>query len=349
AGPIEAAGAPFVSIVSPARNEERSIKEAVSSFCRQDYPNLEVIVVDDCSTDATPRILAGLRSEFPRLRVIQGAEPPPGWLGKTNALELGRKAAKGEWLIFSDADVIYAPDLVSRAVAFAVKKGTGMVCLWPELIPGEPLETAVCSKLALGFAFVPAWLAAFRRVRFIAMGAGIFNMVRRDALEAARAFASLKDAVVDDIWLGLRVKAAGFGQALALAGDLLRIRIYYGLRETIEGFTKNVYPLLRELPPLLPVIIPLSFVITILPYIGFIWSAAHGALNPSALAALVLMHTLAWRCARLFRLPWYTAFLTPVGELLWWWIALRSFLRYRRKGVVWRGRTFKPAGIGIYL
>ena len=336
-------GAPLVSIVSPARNEARGIRKAVASFCGQDYPHLEVLVVEDCSSDATPEILEELRSELPRLQIVPGKEPPRGWLGKPNALELGRRAAKGEWIVFSDADVAYAPDLISRAVAFARGKDAAMLSLWPEFIAGEPLETVICSKFALGFAIAPVWLVPFRSLKFAAMGTGVFNMLRRDALEACGAFESLRDAVVDDIELGYKIKAAGFGQRVALAGDLLRIRMYYGFRETMEGFTKNSYPLLRKIPLLLFAFVPLGLIVMILPYVGAAWGLAHGTLNPPALTALALMHATAGACVALFRLPWYVAFLSPVSEILWWWIVLKSFFRCHLTGIVWRGRVFKAA------
>ena len=123
---------PLISIIVPARNEERSIREAVASFCTQDYPLFEVLVVDDRSTDATPQILAELRTRFSNLKVIGGRDPPDDWLGKPNALEIGRKEAKGQWLLFVDADVVYAPDLLSRAIAYVVREKADMLFLpWP--------------------------------------------------------------------------------------------------------------------------------------------------------------------------------------------------------------------------
>ena len=121
---------PFVSIIVPARNEEESIEKAVTSFCSQDYPLIEVIVVDDGSTDATPQILAALKTRFSNLKVIDGQDPPDGWMGKPNALEIGKNEARGQWLLFVDADVVYAPDLLRRAIAFVMRKEAAMKCWW---------------------------------------------------------------------------------------------------------------------------------------------------------------------------------------------------------------------------
>lgn len=335
---------PLVSIVSPARNEERGIRAAVSSFCRQDYPRLEVIVVDDRSTDATPRILEELKGEFPNLRVIRGEDPPEGWLGKPNALETGRKAAKGDWILFVDADVVYKPDVVSRSVDFVTRDGAAMLCLWPDIATGELLEAVVLSRIAMAFTILPAFLANRSKSKLIAVGGGVFNMVRRDALEACGAFECLKHAVIDDIGLGYKVKAAGFRQAAALAGDLLRIRMYHGFRETLDGLNKNIYPALREFPLLLLFIPFMGVLIHFLPYAGLAWGAAQGELSVPALAGLAFMHLAVGGTALTFRMPWALAFLNPVGEAIWWWIIVRSYRVYRRSGIVWRGRSYGRPG-----
>ncbi|MFC1679948.1 glycosyltransferase [Elusimicrobiota bacterium] len=339
-GPGTPDDCPTVSIVSPARDEERGIRAAVSSFCRQDYPKLEVIVVDDCSTDSTPRILSELQTEFPMLKVVRGKEPQSGWLGKPNALEVGRQAAKGDWLIFADADVVYAPDLVSRSVAYAEREKAGMLCLWPEALSEGVLEAAIMSMFGLLFALTPAFLVSRPRWKRFAAGGGVFNMVRREALEACGAFECLKDEVVDDVGLGFKVKAAGQKLALALPRGLIRIRIYQGAREAVEGFTKNIYPAMRRVPWAAPLLFACGLTIHILPYAAFLYSLALGELHVPALIALVLMHLVLAGCAVVFRMPWYTVFLTPVREALWSWIALRSFLAYRRRGILWRGRAY---------
>ncbi len=136
--PRREAGVPFVSIVVPARNEERDVGDATRSKCMQDDPSFEVVVVDDRSSDGTRRILAGLEREFPKvLSVVDGVEPPPDWLGKPHALDEGARAARArassEWLIFSDADVHFAPDLLARAFTHAERERLDFLSLFPAL------------------------------------------------------------------------------------------------------------------------------------------------------------------------------------------------------------------------
>jgi chlorobactene glucosyltransferase len=334
---------PFVSIVVPARNEEEGIENGVTSFCRQDYPTFEVIVVDDCSTDATPRILADLCSRFPMLKVVRGTEPPEGWLGKPHAMEEGRREAKGDFVLFADADVVYAPDVLRRAMAYVLRRNAAMLFLMPKIVTKGFFEAVLMSTLCMGGgAVIPWFLVNITRSRFFGAGGGVFNLVRRDALEASGAFASLRDAVVDDIGLGFKVRRTGFPTAVAAAIPLVSIRQYPGAAATIEGYTKNIYPGLRRFPWLFPVPILFGAVVSLLPYYGFALALAGGGVSAPASLALLAMHAVLAAVALRFRQPWFIIFTNPLRELGWWWIYLRSFLRYHRKGVVWRGRTFSP-------
>ena len=332
---------PFVSIIVPARNEERCVRQAVTSFCLQDYPAAEVIVVDDGSTDATPRILAELQTRFPNLQVVQGQDPPAGWLGKPNALETGRKLAKGAWLLFVDADVVYAPDLLRRALAYAIDEDAGMLFLYPRLRTGGVVEAVIMSSMYLvPFAAFPLFLISRTKSRLLAVGGGVFNLVRRDALEACGAFECLAGTVLDDIGLGYAVKRAGFKEAVALAGPLIHIRMYGGARETIEGFTKNIYPAMVRRPWLLALPFVAGAVLSLLPYYGCVAGLLAGSVSIPAWIALFCMHVVLGGLALVFRQPWYITFLNPLRELCWWGIMIRSFVRYRRRGLVWRGRRY---------
>ena len=332
---------PVASIVVPARDEERGIREAVASFCEQDYPAFEVIVVDDGSTDATPRILAELQARYPNLRVVQGPEPPDGWLGKPNALETGRRHARGDWLLFVDADVVYAPELLRRAMCYVLSQRAAMLFLHPRLSTGGVLEAVIMSSLYLApFSAFPMFLVSRTRGGWPAIGGGMFNLVRRDALETCGAFACIRNAVIDDVELGRTVKRAGFKQVVALSGPLIRLRMYDGARATIEGFTKNIYPLVRTHPwgALLP--FALGAVVSILPYCGFVATLAAGSASVPASVSLACMHAILAGLAIHFRQPWYITFLNPLREVCWWWILVRSAVQYHRRGLIWRGRTY---------
>ncbi|UCE62253.1 MAG: glycosyltransferase family 2 protein [Phycisphaerales bacterium] len=243
---------PFVSIVVPAHNEERAVGQTVSSYRRQDYEEFEVIVVDDESTDNTPHILRELQAQHANLTVISGSAPPEGWLGKPNALQIGLEAAEGEWILFVDADVTYAPDLLRRAMAYVLEQDYGMLVVWPRYVTEEVLEAvAMCSPYLVIFSAFPLFMVPRSRRRWLSTGNGTFNLVRRDTLEDCNAFESLKAAVFDDFALGFKVKGAGHSVAVAASGPLVQIRMYHGFKDMLSGLTKNVYHVAGRVSPLL--------------------------------------------------------------------------------------------------
>ena len=166
-------------------------------------------------------------------------------------------------------------------------------------------------------------------------------MVHRDNLIAFGASESIEDAVVDDVALGYKVKAAGCRLAGAMAGSLIRIRMYHSASETVEGFTKNIYPLARQLPWLLPIPFVGGLLLTILPYYVFFAGLLAGCISVPAATSLILMHMVFACISFFFEQPWYIAFLNPLREIGWWWIMMRSLVVYHRKGIVWRGRSYR--------
>jgi glycosyltransferase involved in cell wall biosynthesis len=342
---------PFVSYVVPARNEEANIANAVTSFCSQDYPSFEVVVVNDRSTDGTGRVLKELQARYSNLVVVEGEDPPSGWLGKPNALEIGRRRAKGDWILMNDADVVHAPDLLRRAVAYSLQEQAGMLVIRPRHVTGGVLEAVLmCGVNFFFFVATPAFLVRYSRSPLFSTGSPVFNLMRRDALEACGGFGCLKQAVVDDLEIGFKIKQAGYRVAVAFSGMLIGHRMYPGARETVKGFGKTTYPTIRKVPWLLPIYYALGLVASFLPYYGLARGMVGsevsslglqlGWLNVPAAISLLLMHLvfagIAWR----YREPWYITFLNPLRELGWFWIFTRSFVLYCRNGLVWRGRSY---------
>ncbi len=248
-------GSPFVSIVVPARDEERSIEAATRSKCLQDDPGFEVVVVDDRSSDRTREILRGLEAPFPgTLRVVDGVEPPPDWLGKPHALDEGARAAGAthpfDWLVFSDADVVFAPDLLARALAHAERHRLEFLTLLPQMDArtfGERLMVPTIPAAA--FCYLPGWLMNVPSARIFGGGGGVFNVIRRDLFDRIGGHGALKASVVDDIQLGRNARLAGGRTGLAFALDSISLRMYHGLPEIVKGLEKNgFFGLLGNVP-----------------------------------------------------------------------------------------------------
>jgi cellulose synthase/poly-beta-1,6-N-acetylglucosamine synthase-like glycosyltransferase len=230
---------PPVSIVVAARNEAEGVRGGVTSLLDQDYPDLEVVVVNDRSTDATGSVLASLASE--RLRVVTIEELPPGWLGKPHALFVGAQQARGDWLLFTDADVVFEPGCVRLAVGHAVSQRLDHLTLGPTLrARGFWLNAFVAF-----FAYLLLISLRLYRVNDpssgVGVGLGAFNLVRRSAYEAIGTYAAVARRPDDDVRLGQRVRQLGLRQQLLDGSDLLSVEWYPSLGAAVAGLEKNFF------------------------------------------------------------------------------------------------------------
>src|SRR5262245_12489012 len=198
-----AGGWPRLSVVVPSRNEGHSVERATLSLLGQDYPELEIVAVDDRSTDTTGRILDELASRHASLSAVHVRELPEGWLGKNHASHVGAAAASGEWLLFTDGDVVFHPGALRRAVSYALSRGLGHLAVVPQLVAPEFLERAFVAAFALLMSLkFQVWkLGRPRNGAYIGLGA--FNLVRRADYERVGGHRRLAMEVVDDLKLGL--------------------------------------------------------------------------------------------------------------------------------------------------
>ena len=328
---------PLVSAIVPARDEERMVERTVRALLGQTYPALEVIVVNDRSVDATAAILEHVRREDPRLIVVTGEEPPPGWLGKPWALHEGSRRANGELLLFLDADVIYHPDAVAAAVAEIEENGSDLVALLPHIDMHGFWEHVVMPNLAFSlFALLPIWLANRTRIALLAVGGGPGNLVRRAGYDAAGGHTALKDAVVDDVALARLIRRSGRRTVAVSAEKYVRVRMYHGLREMVEGFTKNAFAVFGYNYFVAFAFFAIAVVFHILPYaLALTGSAiALATIGLIALTRVILFARLGYRMDNAL-----LAHPLMVGS--WCWILVRSvWVTGIRRRLHWRGRTY---------
>ena len=232
---------PRLSVVVAARDEAASIRRAVSSLLAQDYPALEVVAVDDRSGDATGAILDELAAAHPALKVVHVDMLPDGWLGKTNALARGAAEATGEWLLFTDADVLFAAGALRRAVAWAGRERLGHAVALPHFVAPGLLERSFVSLFGL-FLLVHLEANALRRPGSRAhVGVGAFNLVRRDAYQAIGGHSRLRLEIADDVKLGLILRRSGVRQGCADSGGLVCVRWQRGFVASLVGLVKNYF------------------------------------------------------------------------------------------------------------
>ncbi len=340
---------PSVSVVIPARNEARGIEAAVFSHLAQDYPDFEVIVVDDRSTDGTSGILSRLAASDPRLRLVTGVEPPPGWMGKPHALSQGVSRASGELLLVADADIRYHSSAMREAVDFLAARRLDLVALFPRIEMDGFWENVLMPYLAAAYMLGPAFLINSDVQKRFAAGSGAGMLVRREALEAAGGYEALRDSVIDDIGLAIRVRRSGGRCRMALADDRVRLRMYRGFEEVVDGFTKNIaYCFEGWTGAFLALATIFSYVAWTLPLVVLV-AAMAGVPLPAAdtaLAAIALSLAVVARIALALYLgyPLWPAATQPLLATVWMGIAARSFAwRFLRRKVLWRGRHYDAA------
>jgi glycosyltransferase involved in cell wall biosynthesis len=351
--PVSASRNPRVSIVVPARNEEETIEQGLKTLLALDYDNYEVIAVNDRSTDRTGEIMdrisqnprltsaknAETRTGHPQLRVIHHRELPAGWLGKTHAMWTAAKETTGEWLLFTDADVLFKPDSLRRALAYAEAEPADHVVLFPRMIMKTVGEYMMIAFFQTMFMFGHRPWKVADPTTDDHMGVGAFNLVRRRVYEAVGTYSALRMEVLDDMKLGKLVKKAGFRQRNVFGGDLISIRWARGAMGVVNNLTKNFFAILSyQWWRTLLSAFALAF-LNLLPFFG-LWLAHGWARLPYAiaLASMLLIYVgMAWRSS----VPPYYFLLHPVSSALFIYTLLRSMLlTLWHDGIVWRGTKY---------
>ena len=339
--PTTPKGEPRVSIVVPARNEEEHIRQTLLQLLALDYSNYEIIAVNDRSTDCTGQIMneVAVAESATRLKVIHISELPAGWLGKTHAMWTAGQQASGDWLLFTDADVLFKPESLRRAVAYAEAERADHVVLFPLMImksAGERMMIAFFQALFV-FGHRP-WKVADPKARDH-MGVGAFNLVRRSAYDAVGTYRALRMEVLDDMKLGKVVKNAGFAQRNVFGEDLISLRWVKGAFGMVDNLTKNFFAVLSfQWPRTVVSIVGLGF-LNLGPFLG-IWFAHGWARIPYAIA-LGSLFLIYYGMSVRSPIPAYYFFLHPISTILTMYTVLRSMVHtLSSHGIVWRGTKY---------
>ena len=333
---------PSVSIIVPARNEAEDIRETLVQLLALDYSNFEIIAVNDRSTDGTGQIMdevANSPQAHGLLRVIHIAELPSGWLGKTHAMWRAGQQATGDWLLFTDADVLFRPDALRRAVAYAEAERADHVVLFPRMVMKRPSERMMIAFFQALFVFGHRpWKVADPKARDH-MGVGAFNLVRRPVYNAVGTYLALRMEVLDDMKLGKVIKNAGFAQRNVFGEDLISLHWAKGAFGIVNNLTKNFFAVLSfQWPRTVASIIGLGFV-NLGPFLG-VWLAHGWARVPYAIA-LASLFGIYYGMSSMSAVPAYYFFLHPVSTSLFMYTLLRSMVHtLANDGIVWRGTKY---------
>jgi hypothetical protein len=333
---------PRVTAVVPCRDEARGVEACLRSLLGQDLPGLRVVAVDDRSADATGAILDRLAAADARLEVVHVASLPPGWLGKNHACAAGARRAVGDWILFTDGDVLFARDALRRALAVALARRLGHLAVVPRfLAPGFAERAFVTAFAALLSPAVRIW--ELRRAGTRAyLGVGAFNLVRRADYEAAGGHARIAMEVVDDVKLGLLLRRSGVPQGVADSGGLVAVRWQHGFLPSVLGLVKNAFAAVEYRLPVAMAAAAGGLLLGAAPLALAVLAPAPAgrALAAAALALSVVHHGVSAR--RLAGGSGAEGLLSPACTLLLGAVVLGSALATRwRGGVVWRGTHYR--------
>ncbi|MBA3893959.1 MAG: glycosyltransferase [Gemmatimonadales bacterium] len=343
----------LVSVVVPARNEAATIETVVTSVLASTYHPLELIVVDDRSTDGTAAIVERLAAADARLRLIAGEPLPEGWYGKPWACAQGYREARGDLLLFTDADTRHEPGLLAGAVGALRTEEAALVTVSPQQRCVTFWERVIMPQiwLLLGIRYHPRRVNRARRERDV-IANGQFILVRREDYEAIGTHAAVRHEVAEDLALAQTFFRNGRKLHFAFAERLMETRMYQGLPQLIEGWSKNVYlggrrsfphePVLRAL---VPALLGAAMLFWLVPPVALVLGGLWPTWVPAAAAATVLSLGFWMLISYGMRIPAWYGLLYPLGATMALYIVGRSTWRGGRR-VEWRGRTYREGGDG---
>ena len=340
---VEPAPQPQITIIVPARNEEQAIEQTLRSLLAQQNVSLEILAVDDRSTDSTGEIMDRIAAENSvvnkSISVIHIKELPEGWMGKTHAMALAARQATAPWLLFTDGDILYREDCLSRAVSYAERE-TDHLILFPTLVLKTIGERMMLSAIqVLAFLSQRPWKVADPNNRE-SIGIGAFNLIRSDVYCAIGGYEGHRMEVLEDIKLGYQVKQHGFRQRAAFGRDLIRVHWAAGTVGIVRNLTKNIFAVFRFNPAMLLATCIAIAVFCLTPFLGLFggwWTVTASIL---ALGSAVEMYRYCER--HINGVPIYYLLLLPAATCIIVYMLLRSLIvTLVRQGIVWRG-TFYP-------
>ncbi len=321
---------PYLSVVIAACNEEEKIRHCVQSIMNQRYKGFELIVVNDRSTDSTRKILQQLQETY-SITVIDIEDLPNGWLGKNHALCQGAKKAKGEWILFTDADIIFEPDCFGYSLGYACQKRLDHLTIIPEIIGGTFPYKLYFSLWSI----TVMW--TYSLVKFTGIGA--FNLIKKTVYFEIGSHEAIHARPDDDVKLGKLIVKKGFCQGVVFGKGLLRLEWYQNLRGVFKGVEKNIFALFDYSIAKVMLSVVLSTLFFVYPFLGtMLGNIISKALN---LLTILIIFTMYGYNSSYFGNPWFYAFFHPITALIVNYSVLMATIKtILRNGIEWRGTKY---------
>ncbi|OQA21322.1 MAG: 4,4'-diaponeurosporenoate glycosyltransferase [Actinobacteria bacterium ADurb.Bin346] len=336
---------PLISILIPARNEESNIKKLLLSLIKQDYKNIEILVLDDSSIDSTAAVVKQMELKDTRIKLIKGKKIEDGWMGKSWACHQLSSYAKGDYLIFTDADTLHFPDTVSKALAAMVQNKLDGISVYPKQLMVTFTERMLVSFIGMGlFTMMPLALVKKTKGKFFSTGIGQFFMFKRQAYFKFGGHESVKAEILEDVHLSKKIKAAGFKYMVFDGSSNIFCRMYKNFKDTITGFSKFIFAAFDYNGLMEAIAVAFYSALFLSPFILlpiavlFEWSKTFLLLIMlHILFVFVIKTVLSLR----FKERLLDIFLTPISVCFIIAVAINSYIQVRfKKGVYWKGRIY---------
>jgi hypothetical protein len=338
--PANDADCPRISVLFAARDEEEKLPGAIATLVALDYPKLEIIAVDDRSTDRTSQILDEFAAKHPQLRVVHVRELPPRWLGKPHALQKAYEESTGEWIVFTDADVKFRRDALRRVATLFRERGLDHLALLGDVERSGFWDTVLITFFGMGFQLATDLYQVSNPNSRAYVGVGAFQMLKRGAYEASGTHRRLAMEVIDDMKLGKLVKQAGFRSGVAVAQDAVSVEWHLGLGNLIRGLEKNFFAG-AQFSALVAAMQMLSLLVfNVAPFFGL----AFGGGWVRFLAGISVLVSLGFHLGGdvVMRVSPLYCLTLPLGATVFVYILLRStVVTLRQGGIYWRDTFYK--------
>jgi cellulose synthase/poly-beta-1,6-N-acetylglucosamine synthase-like glycosyltransferase len=341
---------PLVSVIIPAKDEEDHIESALRSVQDSEYPNIEIIIVNDRSSDRTPEIIEGIAREDPRVRYLSVTHLPAGWTGKTHALFAGARLASGDLFLFSDADTDLDPTAICHAVNHLIRNKLHMLSLYPQFKERRFSENAVYPHLALGLSSVYPPRVVNDPGKPGALASGCFILITKEAYERVGTWENFRAEITEDIALSKSVKAKGLNLHVTRARHLVRTVPFSGLSEVCRFWKRTFYGGLERRIALIFRLFTNYVALTFLFAVNIF--AALLLFTGSQTWPLVALTALSTAASVMVMIPygfvvrdeggscWY-GLSAPIGIAISVWVAATAlFAVISRRGIDWRGSTY---------
>jgi len=330
----------LISIIIAAKDEEKSIKQTVETLLDQKYVNLEILAVNDRSTDSTGSIIENLAAHHANVHAITIETLPSGWLGKNHALHIGAQQAKGTYLLFTDADIYFHENVVSRAITFLKNENLDHLTAAPNLRAGSFFLKGLISFFLFGFGYLKRPWTANHPSKKGGMGVGAFQLLTNACYEGIGGHHAIRFRPDDDLAMGLRIKKLGYRQNLVTALRSLSVEWYPDLPSAFKGFEKNAFAGLNYSVLFALLAIAGVFTSQILPFIT-IWSSRLPLQMISAFTIVLLFYLYALTMRHLTTYSNWIVFGLPIFAVLFIYMLSRALLlTFLRGGIEWRGSHY---------